>query len=122
MQRFLWKYGIRMGKTGLKALVDKVDADQDGRIEYTEFFEKLGLDPKMATDPADKKGEQRWQTLDAKTVLAHQTKNPVGLEALNRLLKPRWIVRGLLPQEIDWRQLLDLLARTYTLTFIQIAY
>ena len=85
MQRFLWKYGIRMGKTGLKALVDKVDADQDGRIEYTEFFEKLGLDPKMATDPAEKKGEQRWQTLDAETVLAHQTKNPVGLEALNRL-------------------------------------
>jgi hypothetical protein len=34
-------------------------------------------------------------------------------EALDRLLKARWISRGLLQLKIDWHQLYDLLTRTY---------
>jgi len=43
MQQFLWGKGIKAEDEQLQIIVNDVDEDGDGRIQYKEFFDKLGI-------------------------------------------------------------------------------
>jgi Ca2+-binding EF-hand superfamily protein len=81
MTKFMWQHGIHVRKEGMERLVSKVDADKNGRIQYTEFFDRLGFD----TKEPDRVKDPRWKEFDGKALEAHQKGNPVGVKALNHL-------------------------------------